>query len=89
VLLRTQSRTGPWRLGIRPEFIECLAVERPGFAKLDVQSFQPMGTHTLLGGCLHDQRIWMKAPAGFPEVEAAWIRLPPEHLRIYANEQLV
>jgi len=89
ILQRANSHTGPWRLGIRPEFVECHAVEQPDLARIDLQSFQPMGTHTLLGAQLNNQRLWMKAPADFPEVSAAWIRLPPEHLRFYANERLV
>jgi glycerol transport system ATP-binding protein len=86
---RAQLQTGALRLGIRPEFIECHATEQTGCTRIELQSVQPMGTHTMLNARVDQQALWVKTSADFPVTSTAWIRLPPERLLLYANERLV
>jgi glycerol transport system ATP-binding protein len=80
------------RLGIRPEFVRVSGRPAEGAHPAQVLSVQPLGSHTLVAVQLQGHRLWAKLP---PEEGArllpgaGWVRLPREHILLYANERRV
>jgi glycerol transport system ATP-binding protein len=77
------------RLGIRPEFVRVSARPADGAQAAQVLSVQALGSHALVAVQLHGHHLWAKLPA---EEGArlgpgpAWVRLPPEHILMYAGD---
>jgi glycerol transport system ATP-binding protein len=90
LVTRARDHNGPYKLGIRPEFIECLATEQPNSQPIAIKSIQPMGTHTMIAAEFGKHLLWIKArdPVRLTS-DAAWMRLRPEHTLLYANERRV
>jgi glycerol transport system ATP-binding protein len=87
---RVRSVGGPFKLGIRPEFIECVADEQPGARRIQINSVQPMGTHTMIAAQLGKHPLWIKARHDVRLASnTAWMRVRPEHVLVYANERRI
>jgi glycerol transport system ATP-binding protein len=82
--------SGPFKLGIRPEFVECSPSPIEGGHPVELLSVRPMGNHTLVSARLEDQSLWAKVrdTPGLA-VGRAWVRLPRERVQVYANERRV
>jgi glycerol transport system ATP-binding protein len=81
---------GPARLGIRPEYVECLATPQPDSLPATIVSMRNLGTHYLaefrLGANLVAAKLRDSAgPAG----ATAWLRFPPQRTLYYVDEQRV
>ena len=87
---------GPFQLGIRPEMVEVSSRPLEGGHPARLLSVQPLGTHTLVGLELVGHHLWAKIPepSGLTNGRAlapgpGWVRLPPEHVLVYANQRRV
>jgi glycerol transport system ATP-binding protein len=90
LVARARNHAGPYKLGIRPEFIECLATEQSNAQPVAIKSIQPLGTHTMIAAEIGKHPLWIKVrdDARFAS-DTAWIRMRPEHTLLYANEKRV
>jgi glycerol transport system ATP-binding protein len=90
VSVQSGVRSGARKLGIRPEFIECLAEPLPGTHQIEVRSAQHMGTYTLIAAQLGRHPIWIKGPSNLRlNGTTAWARIQRDRLMLYENERLV
>jgi glycerol transport system ATP-binding protein len=84
---------GPFKLGIRPEFVQCSVHPIDGGHAGQLELVQPMGTYTMVavrvGGDDDDEhRLWAKVRDNVAwKPGPLWIRLPHEHLLVYSNER--
>lgn len=77
-------------LGIRPEFVECLASQDGDGVAATVASVRNMGTHYLAHFKLGEHSLAAKlrsAPA--PAGQAVWLRFPPQRTLYYVNDKRV
>jgi glycerol transport system ATP-binding protein len=89
IAARARALGGPFKLGIRPEFIE-LSDELPDAKRIAIHSVQPMGAHTMIAAQLAQQPLWIKARHDVqPTSDTAWMRVPSERILVYANERRV
>jgi glycerol transport system ATP-binding protein len=83
--------SGVVKLGIRPEFIECLSVQAEGAVAAKLIVARNMGTHWLVECQLGAHRISSKqrtqpaASAG----DTVWLRFPQERTLYYVNDRRV
>ena len=90
---RRASGGGPFTLGIRPEFVELQLAGRsrtaipPSCCRCSRWARTPWWPARLEG-----QPLWAKLPAGGGAAwrpGPGWVRLPPEHLLVYADQRRV
>jgi glycerol transport system ATP-binding protein len=80
------------RVGIRPEFVRVSGRPTDGAHAAQVLSVQPLGSHSLVALQLQGHKLSAKVP---PDEGArllpgpGWVRLPPEHILMYANDRRV
>jgi glycerol transport system ATP-binding protein len=90
VVARARNSGGPYKLGIRPEFIEYLATEQHNAQPLVIKSIQPMGTHTMIAAEIGKHALWIKTRHDIRNAsDAAWMRVNAQHTLLYANERRV
>jgi glycerol transport system ATP-binding protein len=93
----SRAPEGTYRLGIRPERVEVSMRPLTGGHPARLLSVAPLGSHTLVAAELGGHRLWAKLPSGGGAAEgvepgvglkpgAGWIRLPPEHILLYAHD---
>ena len=84
------SSGGQARLGIRPEYVECLAAPQDGSLPATIISMRDLGTHYLAEFQLGANRVAAKLArsAGQPGA-MAWLHFPPQRTLYYVNEQRV
>jgi glycerol transport system ATP-binding protein len=90
---------GPFLLGIRPELVKASSQPLEDGHPAEIVSVQALGTHTLVCLDLVGHRLWARIPepggngAGTPGSALTpgpgWVRLPPEHVSVYANGRRV
>jgi glycerol transport system ATP-binding protein len=81
---------GPFTLGIRPEFVGCSSSAIADGHPAELVSVRSLGTHTLVAARLEGQPLWARLRGGAGLVAGpGWVRLPPEHLMVYANQRRV
>jgi glycerol transport system ATP-binding protein len=82
---------GQLTLGIRPEYVECLATETAGALPARVLSARNMGTHWLVEGELGGQRIASKQRTLHPTKsgDTVWMKLPADRTLYYLNDKRV
>ena len=83
---------GEFKLGIRPEFLACVAPNSEGALPALATQVQDLGTHllltaTLAGGVLKARLDRDTAPPA--PGDAVWLRLLGEHTCMYRDEELV
>lgn len=84
------STPGPYKLGFRPEHVECVDPYSDNATAVDVRSVRPMGAYTLIEARLREHPLWIKARAGQALSEdRVWIRVPVNRALLYANERRV
>jgi glycerol transport system ATP-binding protein len=87
-ITEARARGGIYKLGIRPEFIECSNSESAGSHRVTITSVQPMGAYTLIAAQLDTHPLWIKANNTLRlSSDSTWIRVPPERALIYANDR--
>jgi len=87
---RALTNGGPFKLGIRPEFIECLAAEQPNTQRITIRSVHPMGTHTMISAQLEKQSLWIKVRHDIRlSTDTAWMRVAHGRALLYANERRI
>jgi glycerol transport system ATP-binding protein len=90
LVTRARDHKGPYKLGIRPEFIECLATEQPHSQPIAIKSIQPMGTHTMIAAEIGKHPLWIKSRDLVSLAsDQAWMRIPQEHVLVYANDRRI
>jgi len=78
---------GPFRLGIRPEFVACSSTVIEHGHPAELVSVRSLGTHTLVAARLAGQPLWAKLRGGSGLAAGpGWVGLPPEHLMVYAHD---
>jgi glycerol transport system ATP-binding protein len=84
------SEGGPFRLGIRPEYVVCSSSVIEDGHPAELVSVRSLGTFTLVAVRLEGQPLWAKL-RGVCRLVAGpgWVRLPREHLMVYANERCI
>jgi glycerol transport system ATP-binding protein len=82
---------GQLTLGIRPEYVECLASETAGALPTRVLSARNMGTHWLVESELGGQRIASKQRTLHPikSGDTVWMKLPADRTLYYLNDKRV
>jgi glycerol transport system ATP-binding protein len=84
------AASGAITLGIRPEFVECVATPDGASVAAILASVRNMGTHYLAQFKLGEHTLAAKlrsAPARAGE--AVWLRFPPERTLYYVNDKRV
>jgi glycerol transport system ATP-binding protein len=90
VLARAMTSQGPYKLGIRPEFIEISTSAQPGANQIIVESAQSMGAYMLVSARLGEHALWIKvAHDAHVPLGPAWMRVPDDRILIYADERRV
>jgi glycerol transport system ATP-binding protein len=83
---------GPLKLGVRPEYLECVAAGAPGALAARVTQVQDVGTYFLLTASLGDHVLKARLdPERAPPApdETVWLRVLGEHTCLYRDEELV
>jgi glycerol transport system ATP-binding protein len=82
---------GQLTLGIRPEYVECLATETAGALPARVLSARNMGTHWLVEGELGGHRIASKQRTMHPlkSGDTVWMKFPADRTLYYLNDKRV
>ena len=82
---------GQLTLGIRPEYVSCLAAEAPGALPARVLSARNMGTHWLVEGELGGHRIASKQRTMHPlkSGDTVWMKFPADRTLYYLNDKRV
>ena len=94
-LARAAAAGTEHQLGFRPDAAEVLAAPVASTAgaawqPARVQSFQPMGTHSLLQLGFGGGSVWVRAAAAFqPAGDYVWLRPLPGKLALFADQRLV
>jgi len=86
----TSRANADYKLGIRPEFIDCVTTATSNAIPIAIRSVQSLGTHTLIAAQLGSHSLWIKAAPEFRAASAqAWMRVAPERVMLYADERRV
>jgi glycerol transport system ATP-binding protein len=83
--------SGIVKMGIRPEFVECLSAQTDGALAATLLSARDMGTHWLVECRLGAHRVAIKQrtqPAA-RNGETVWLRFPAERTLYYVNDRRV
>jgi glycerol transport system ATP-binding protein len=81
---------GEFQLGIRPEFLRCLAAPQPGALAAEIQAVEDLGNYKIVTARLAGQTL--KAKLSEDEsvaLGAGWLMLPPERTRLYAGGRAI
>ncbi len=90
VQARLAQEPGQTTVGIRPEFVQCLAAAQPGALPATVRSMRNMGTHFLAEFRLGSQVIAAKlAGSAGAAGSAVWLVFPPQRTLFYVNDKRV
>ena len=90
VVARALQKSGPYKLGIRPEHVECVAEGDADAIQVDVRSVQPMGPHTRVDARFEGHALWIKTRSRMNEGDRrAWVRIPKSRALLYASERWV
>ena len=83
-------KAGQARLGIRPEYVECLASPEEGSLPATIIAMRNLGTHYLAEFKLGANAVAAKLPtsAGQPG-DTAWLRFPPQRTLYYIDQKRV
>src|SRR5712671_5023144 len=60
IVARARAQGGPFKLGFRPEFAECVAEKVDGSLPIVIHSLQPMGAYTMIAAQLGQQSLWIR-----------------------------
>ena len=90
IVSRARAQGAPYKLGMRPEFIDCSNTPQPQSQHIAIRSIQSHGAHTMISAQLGQYALWIKAREDIRlSADSAWMRVTPEHVLLYANERLV
>jgi glycerol transport system ATP-binding protein len=82
-----QTAQGALTLGIRPEFLRWVAPRSPGALACPVEAIEDLGNFKIVTARLGSHQVKLKvdedAPVGG---ETAWLLLPPERTKLYADD---
>ncbi|NHZ96680.1 ABC transporter ATP-binding protein [Massilia sp. CCM 8734] len=77
-------------IGIRPEFVECVAAQASDTVAAVVASVRNMGTHFMADFSVGEHTVTAKLRAAPARAgEAVWLRFPPERTLYYVNDKRV
>ena len=80
------------QLGIRPEYVQLVAVHSPGAWPAQVARVQDMGTHSLVTATMDGSAVKVRLPVGqrMPTLgETVWLKLLGPHTCFYRDEELL
>ncbi|MFI5019974.1 MAG: ABC transporter ATP-binding protein [Dongiales bacterium] len=87
---RARAAGGELQLGIRPEFLRCLAAPQPGAIAADIEAVEDLGNYKIVTARLSGQVM----KATLPEDETValgqgWLLLPAARTRLYAGGRAI
>jgi glycerol transport system ATP-binding protein len=89
-LRQAASAGGELQLGIRPEFLRCLAAPEPGALAAEFQSVEDLGNYKIVTARLGAHSLKAKVPEDETVATGqGWLLLPPERTLFYAGGRAV
>ena len=87
---RARAAGGELQLGIRPEFLRCLAAARPGAIAADFEAVEDLGNYKIVTARLSGQVLKAKLPEDETvALGRGWLLLPAERTRLYASGRAI
>ena len=87
---RARAAGGQLQLGIRPEFLQCLAAPQADAIAAEIQAVEDLGNYKIVTARFAGNTVKAKLPEDAPAtVGAAWLLLPRERMQLYADGRSV
>jgi glycerol transport system ATP-binding protein len=87
---RARAAGGELQLGIRPEFLRCLAAPQPGAIAADIEAVEDLGNYKIVTARLSGQVMKAKLPEDETvALGQGWLLLPAERTRLYAGGRAI
>jgi glycerol transport system ATP-binding protein len=87
---RARAAGGELQLGIRPEFLRCLAAPQPGAIAADIEAVEDLGNYKIVTARLSGQVMKAKLPEDETvALGQGWLLLPAARTRLYASGRAI